>query len=668
MKTPQIRRNAIWAFSQLGDLAAIPTLVSLLQDDNHEVVMDAVEALGYLYDATSVPFLIETLGHRKGVVRNITAETLRWIGQLALPDLIHAVHHKRVTVRQHAVTVLQEFSEEMATQALIIASYDDNVNVKIKALDALEDRREPAVFKRFVEALLDKTTIKRDKETVAERAARALEKQGTPESERVLAYWRTQRAQMPPDGEASLPEVDSESPATIAKDRLTKLSTSSERTIPANLQAGLRSSDVTERQQAVQSLVHLDEALATPILRKALRDSYPQVRLIAVKCLARYTAPDALKGLVWSLSDDVARIVDTAALALQQNGKAVLPELMTAIDSPKTYTRQVVIKILGELGEPIAIPVLKAKLDDHEVSLVGEKAISDWAYLALKSIGTPEADKIADAWLAKKQATVPSLVKQKQSDLPLDRLPELIKSIEESGWGKREESAKELYKYIQAIKGTEFPEVRIQLTAMLDNNESVVCCAGLEALAWLGDKKAIPAMLNSLEDESWTVRIAAIRSLIEIGDSQAAASILDLVLDKHNLVKEAALEAIGILGDTSIIRPLVKALESTDSFLRLAAIQALDRLHHPDVVIPLAQSLRDPDKNVRWAAVNALRKHNDERAVRYLNLSLYDEESPHWEDETIPQIAAEALENIGTEQALSAAKKWRQIQAASTHK
>ena len=336
-----------------------------------------------------------------------------------------------------------------------------------------------------------------------------------------------------------------------------------------------------------------------------------------------------------------------------------------AIDSPKTYTRQVVIKILGQLGEPIAIPALKEKLNDESVSLVGENAICDWAYESLKVIGTPEAEKIADSWLIKHKENAPIPVEP--IELPSDRLPELIESIRTAGWGKREEAAKALHKYTKALTGTEFPEVRQQLVSMLDDKESMVRCAGLEALAWLKDSKAIQFMFKALHDKNWTVRITAIRSLVEMGEPSASSAILELVLDSNTLVKEAALEAIGILGDTSIIRPLVQALKNDDAFLRLAAVQALGHLHHSDVVIPLAEASRDKDKNVRWAAVDALRSHNDERAVRHLILCLEDLESPHWEDESIPQIAAEALENIGTELALAMAKKWRKSQSANTH-
>ncbi len=661
----QVRRNAIWAFNELADHAGIPTLVSLLQDDENEVVIDAIEALGYLYDVTSIPFLIDILGHRTNDVREALTDTLVWIGQLALPDLVYAVNHRRVNTRRHAVEVLKHFPEEMATQALLVASYDKNINVKIEALDTLEEREDPAVFKRFVEALLDRTKIKRTNETVAERAARALEQKGTPEAERVLDYWRKKRAELDAENETIVPEETIDSSADTAKDRLTKLTTGSERIIPAHIQEGLNSKDVTARQQAIQSLVNFDEAIVVPVLRKSLQDSYPQIRQTAIKALARYTSPDALKGLVWALSDDSHPVVDIAMQALQKNGQPVLPDLMTAIDSPKTYTRQVIIKILGEIGEPIAIPALKSQLQDESVSLIGgEKAICDWAYEALKAIGTPEAEKIATSWFEKKETKKPA--PELPSDLPADQLPELIESIRTSGWGKREEATKLLYKYAKALQGTEFPDVRKQLIEMLNDEESMVRCVGLEALAWLKDSKAIEHMLKSLNDDSWTVRIAAIRSLVEFEDPAVSPAILELVLDKQTLVKEAALEAIGILGDTSIIRPLVRALDSNDSFLRLAAVQALSQIQHPDVVMPLAESCRDDDKNVRWAAVDALRSHKDERAVRHLILCLTDQDSPHWEDESIPQIAAEALENIGSKFALSAAQKWRQSQSANT--
>ncbi|MDB5101562.1 MAG: lyase domain protein repeat-containing protein, partial [Cyanobacteria bacterium RYN_339] len=83
-------------------------------------------------------------------------------------------------------------------------------------------------------------------------------------------------------------------------------------------------------------------------------------------------------------------------------------------------------------------------------------------------------------------------------------------------------------------------------------------------------------------------------------------------------VRRRAAEALARLGDRRAVPALAQGLRDADWEVRLACIQALDRLGGDGVAEPLARATREGNARVRLAAADALAQHGDARGVAAL--------------------------------------------------
>jgi HEAT repeat protein len=68
---------------------------------------------------------------------------------------------------------------------------------------------------------------------------------------------------------------------------------------------------------------------------------------------------------------------------------------------------------------------------------------------------------------------------------------------------------------------------------------------------------------------------------------------------------------------------------------------------------------------MRWFSADSLGKLQDPTAVNELVLLLQDQSNLSWEEKKVCEVAAEALENIGTPEACAAILNWRSKQAGT---
>ena len=121
----------------------------------------------------------------------------------------------------------------------------------------------------------------------------------------------------------------------------------------------------------------------------------------------------------------------------------------------------------------------------------------------------------------------------------------------------------------------EFEHVLARLSAALgDDPEALVRTRAASTLGQLKDPRAVPALINALQDSHSSVRSQAIHALGEIGDATAIA-------------------ALG---------RLLGATESTQAAERSSAVLALWKQQDPAAGHYLRQALTDPSPDVRLAA------------------------------------------------------------------
>jgi HEAT repeat protein len=92
------------------------------------------------------------------------------------------------------------------------------------------------------------------------------------------------------------------------------------------------------------------------------------------------------------------------------------------------------------------------------------------------------------------------------------------------------------------------------------------------------------------------------------------------------------------------------------AFVRRWVANALGKLGEPGFQA-LLTALRDTNAGVRSDAAEALGELGDARAVEPLVVLLEDTEDAYWE--RVCDVATEALERIGTPEALAAVAAWR---------
>ena len=134
-----------------------------------------------------------------------------------------------------------------------------------------------------------------------------------------------------------------------------------------------------------------------------------------------------------------------------------------------------------------------------------------------------------------------------------------------------------------------------------------------QALAAIGSQ-AVPALVETLEDEHWWVRAMTTDVLTKIGQSagDAVPALMKRVNDEHWWVRRNAIEALGTIGSySSDTTPLlVDAVRDEDYRVRRNAALTLAKLGQPaDEAIPgLVEMFEDENRYNRFYAANALRR------------------------------------------------------------
>jgi HEAT repeat protein len=147
----------------------------------------------------------------------------------------------------------------------------------------------------------------------------------------------------------------------------------------------------------------------------------------------------------------------------------------------------------------------------------------------------------------------------------------------------------------------------------------------------LGDKGAMPLLVDTLADEDAGLRAEAARSLGTFGDDRAVPHLISALLrDNDNYVRMYTAYSLGLLGTSEGSKALMKALENEneDPGVRGMAAESLGNLRYKDAADLLIEGLRDKTVEVRFWCIFALGEMGEVRALAQLErLAKTDPES-----------------------------------------
>ena len=167
----------------------------------------------------------------------------------------------------------------------------------------------------------------------------------------------------------------------------------------------------------------------------------------------------------------------------------------------------------------------------------------------------------------------------------------------------------------------------------------------------LGDKRAVPALIEATRDE--TIDYQAAISLGQIGDQKAVPALRNMLERCSNKPFPCLFAAYGLamLSDNKGLKVVIETLNNHQErwTIRRHAIDALGKLGANEAVPYLIAALKDEHPNIRVSATRALGAIGDLSALPALKQALGDKtETKVNASTTISEAAAKAIAQIKT--------------------
>lgn len=184
--------------------------------------------------------------------------------------------------------------------------------------------------------------------------------------------------------------------------------------------------------------------------------------------------------------------------------------------------------------------------------------------------------------------------------------------------------------------------------------------------------EAIPVLMSILDDGDTGSKILAIEALADIGDEIAADKIGSLLHDKEPSIRVAALNAIRYFKSSNLFIPVIGQMLISEEipYLRGCSARLLGKIGSPDGITYLATALKDDSLIEHTSGGQFIMTFFVERVCDNAEEALENIGTPEaleiLENWWITQLNnrnsrmwAEKLEKLGTPKALESVRKWR---------
>lgn len=403
------RYNAIWALGETVNKAVVPALVNLLDDSNVSVAVLAAGVIARTHDVYALPYLLRHLRHRHIHVRTAVEDAIMTLFDQQPDAFIKILKRLDVSTRSQMVIYLStsKFSK-LNINLLLQLTQDEDVDVRIAAIQALAPVKEPQVIARFKECLDDMSKSRLNKSSVGEIVSRILsnvshgdsgsnfhaKSSAMNSSQIVKARLLSAKSHHPnPDdgqgigdkGASSESDTNledgyvtdiltqlrsrkwdtSNNAAKMLRDYMKSLRGNASSKVINQVLETLNDDDWVIRWTGVESLGWVGNVYVVPHLIQRLSDTNWKIRVAAIRALTEIKDNSAIVGLS-KLNTDTNTVVREAAaeaLGFLDSKQAVVPLGVFASDS-EDFVRLASVESLGRLCDKITTSFLLSALKD----------------------------------------------------------------------------------------------------------------------------------------------------------------------------------------------------------------------------------------------------------------------------------------------------------------
>jgi len=160
---------------------------------------------------------------------------------------------------------------------------------------------------------------------------------------------------------------------------------------------------------------------------------------------------------------------------------------------------------------------------------------------------------------------------------------------------------------LENIIATRNPDYLPVLIRSLRCTDSAICDLIVAGLVSFGEA-AVPVLLEQLDDHDYAARYQGLRALVELAHPSSFATFVRELGHFAPSVRRAAAKGLGLLGDPRAIPVLITTLDDPDWALRYAVVHALAPFRREArVQTALQAATQDPERAVRLKAEELLK-------------------------------------------------------------
>ena len=214
-------------------------------------------------------------------------------------------------------------------------------------------------------------------------------------------------------------------------------------------------------------------------------------------------------------------------------------------------------------------------------------------------------------------------------------LPRLLAALKDPQPTVRSQAAWALSKFPE-------PEAVAALRELANDNSPLVRYRTIASLGVIGDRAALPVVIDALGDDDRGVRgRAAVTALDRLADRTVPARLLPLANHPRPGTRRLAVYLLARYTDAATVPALRQALNDPDALVRAEAALSLGKLRAQPALDELCGKLTDADEHVRGSVAYALGQLGEKSVTEKLQPLLRDP------DAFVRAAAAESLQRLG---------------------
>ena len=345
-----------------------------------------------------------TINITKSSLHSKIINSLVEIGKPAILPLTSVLGEESSIMRQYAILALSKIGDPQAVDPLIAILGDKNENVRRAAVYALGKIGDPQAVDPLIAILGDKN------ESVCYAAEWALIKIGNESISSLITALGNENIRVRRASVQILGEIGN-SRATLpliiilgSKDRSFRIDAAralvkiGEPTIEVLIEQ-FTDPNRWRQNYAAWALGQIGKRAIEPLV-EALLSQDETIQGYAAGALASM-GEMAVEPLINLLHDEDKIIQGYAAAALASMGEMAVEPLISLLPDEDKWVRYFVIRALDKIShDKIISPIIDLLNDITDLLPYSDRRICDYAYKALQKIGTPEALKACEDWIA----------------------------------------------------------------------------------------------------------------------------------------------------------------------------------------------------------------------------------------------------------------------------